>query len=271
VPAAPTPFRFFLLTFALAAPFWVLGFLVASPDRVPMDMPVSALMFVCPGLAATLLTWRSGGRAAVRALWARLLVPPRPVRWAWYAAAPLVSAGPLLVHALAHLAGVPVTAARTTLPALLALVALYLVAAAAEEAGWTAYATDALCDRWGAAPAAVVIGVVTSAWHVVPWSQVHPPDWVAWQFLASVALRVLWTWVYANTGRSVPAVVACHLFVNLWGTLTPTFDSPAAHAATAAVTTAAAAAVLLLWDGRTLARPRRRAHRAAGTAPEGRP
>lgn len=174
-PTLVAPLRLFLLTFLFAVPFWILGFLVESPDAVPMAMPVSALMFVCPAIAATLLAWQEGRSAAVRALWGRLLVPPRPRRWVWYAAIPLVSAGPVLTHLLLRFAGEPVSMPQPTLPGVLALVCVYLGAAAAEEVGWTAYATDALRARHGALTTALVIGVVSAAWHVVPWSQVHPP------------------------------------------------------------------------------------------------
>jgi len=70
-PTLVAPLRLFLLTFLFAVPFWILGFLVESPDAVPMAMPVSALMFVCPAIAATLLAWQEGRSAAVRALWGR--------------------------------------------------------------------------------------------------------------------------------------------------------------------------------------------------------
>jgi len=255
-PTLVAPLRLFLLTFLFAVPFWILGFLVESPDAVPMAMPVSALMFVCPAIAATLLAWQEGRSAAVRALWGRLLVPPRPRRWVWYAAIPLVSAGPVLTHLLLRFAGEPASMPQPTLPGVLALVCVYLGAAAAEEVGWTAYATDALRARHGALTTALVIGVVSAAWHVVPWSQVHPPDWVAWQFLATVALRVLWTWVYVNTGASVAAVVVSHMLINLWGTLTPTYHTVAAHATSAVLTALAAGAVVVLWEARTLTRLR---------------
>src|SRR5690606_39772021 len=79
-PTLVAPLRLFLLTFLFAVPFWILGFLVESPDAVPMAMPVSALMFVCPAIAATLLACLEGRSAAVRSLWGRVLVPPRPRR-----------------------------------------------------------------------------------------------------------------------------------------------------------------------------------------------
>ena len=131
-PTLVAPLRLFLLTFLFAVPFWILGFLVESPDAVPMAMPVSALMFVCPAIAATLLAWQEGRSAAVRALWGRLLVPPRPRRWVWYAAIPLVSAGPVLTHSPALCRGAGQYAAAD--PArVLALVCVYLGAAAAEK------------------------------------------------------------------------------------------------------------------------------------------
>ena len=49
---------FFLLTLALAVPFWVFGAMSVHP--LMPGLPVAALMFVCPGLAALIWLCESG-------------------------------------------------------------------------------------------------------------------------------------------------------------------------------------------------------------------
>jgi hypothetical protein len=105
----------------------------------------------------------------------------------------------------------------------------------------------------------------------VAWASVHlpyflaagaPMDWVAWQFAYLVATRVVFVWVYNNTGRSLFAVAVMHtLFNQVWqlfprdealaGMSVPTFYNPASLALT---TIALAATVTALWGPSTLAR-----------------
>ncbi len=68
-PASPSdasPLTFFLLTFALAVPFLVIG-AVTGIQLLP-GLPVSALMVVCPATAALILAHRNNGAAGVKAL-----------------------------------------------------------------------------------------------------------------------------------------------------------------------------------------------------------
>ena len=50
-----SPARFCLLTFMLSIPFLVLG--AATRVQLLAGIPVSALMFVCPGIAAAILVY----------------------------------------------------------------------------------------------------------------------------------------------------------------------------------------------------------------------
>jgi hypothetical protein len=66
---APSALPFFLLVFALAVPFWIIGMVV---DAQPLPgLPIAAAMFVCPALAALILTYRDHGRIGVTALFRR--------------------------------------------------------------------------------------------------------------------------------------------------------------------------------------------------------
>lgn len=61
-----------LLVWALSLPFWWLG--SASRWQLLPGVPVSALKFVCPCLAATVLTYRDGGANATGLILATMAI-----------------------------------------------------------------------------------------------------------------------------------------------------------------------------------------------------
>ena len=61
-----SPLRFFLLVFALSIPFALIGE-VTGLQLYP-GIPVTALAFVCPAIAAVILAYRENGTAAVAQL-----------------------------------------------------------------------------------------------------------------------------------------------------------------------------------------------------------
>ena len=68
--AATPPSRsvpaFFVLLFACSLPFWLIGALTGL--RLSPGLPVSALMFVCPATAASILVYRADRTAGLREL-----------------------------------------------------------------------------------------------------------------------------------------------------------------------------------------------------------
>jgi hypothetical protein len=53
-----SPLVFFLLVFVLSIPFWLIGAMTEQGLPLPMNLPVSALSFVCPTMAALILVYR---------------------------------------------------------------------------------------------------------------------------------------------------------------------------------------------------------------------
>lgn len=76
---------FLLLVTALAVPFWLYG-AVAGGELMP-GLPVAALQFVVPALAAAVLVYRREGRAALAAF--LLAAAAEELGWMGYAYAPL--------------------------------------------------------------------------------------------------------------------------------------------------------------------------------------
>jgi membrane protease YdiL (CAAX protease family) len=227
----------------MSAPVWALNALVAGPRGLPRDVSPAALMVVCPGLAALFLAWSEEGPAGSRRLLKRL-VDIRRVRGArWYPAAAVpMPALACLSYGMMRLRGRELPDPRVPLRTLPPLLLLLLLAAAAEELGWTGYATDPLQERLGPAATGLVLGAVTSVWHLPPWWQAHGPAWTAWQTLFTIALRVLTVRLYNGSGHSVGTATVLHTMSNVCSTLFPRWGSHYDPAVTGPLTALAALA-----------------------------
>ena len=122
--------------FTTSLPFWLLG--SGQLHGFGLPLPVSALMFVCPGVVATVLAAREAGRAGALRLWRRSVdvTAARHARSSGMAALvlpALVLVGSLFAHGSAAL-----TSPWMPLTSVAVLVVVYLVAALVEEVGWTA-------------------------------------------------------------------------------------------------------------------------------------
>ncbi|TDD02405.1 CPBP family intramembrane metalloprotease [Nonomuraea deserti] len=235
---------FFVLLVVLAVPFWVAGALTGT--TLARGLPLSALMFVVPAVAAAIITYRRAGAGGVRRLWARTFGPGERGRRAWPVAAALLPPALAVVCSAVTLPFGPPNA-LTAMPLLTAplLVVVFLLAAACEEAGWTAFATDPLNDRLGPLRTGLLLGVIWGVWHFVPLAQAgHSVVWIAWWFLGTVAARVVIVWLYLEAGRAGPAAVLFHCMLNA---AAYNYGPTHALAVSAIVMSVVAAAAALPW------------------------
>jgi|Tabmets5t2r1_1033131.scaffolds.fasta_scaffold20522_2 uncharacterized protein len=254
-----SPLRFFVLVFALAVPFWLLGAVTGA--QLSPDLPVAALTFVCPVIAAAMLVYRDNGAAGVTELLRRSFDYKRIRAKVWYAPVVLLlPAVNALTYAVMGLLGLPLPTVQ--FPVLTALVTflVFFGAGLCEELGWSGYVLDPLQARWNALQAGVLLGLVWAAFHYVPLLQ-HRRSlaWIAWWSLATVAVRVLYTWLYNNTGRSVFAVALFHAMGNLsqigpFLSFGPEGYPSSAQRISGLTLAVAAAVVTVVWGPRTLAR-----------------
>ncbi len=252
-PAARSPWYFFALVVGLSMPFWLAGWITGW--NILPGLPVSAMMAVCPLVAALILARRADGGPGVGRVLRHALRAPRGWRWAWLPAALL------LFPVLLVVSSAIVPAPPASFPALgaLPMVLAFVAAAMAEEVGWAGYATDPMQARLGALGAALAIGGVWAAWHIVPYLEVDRSwSWIAWQSLFSIAARVILVWLYANTQRSVVVSALGHASINVAVFLLPQ-DSMAYDPRAAALSAVVAAmAVAVAWGPRTLTQSRAR-------------
>jgi uncharacterized protein len=257
-----SPLRFFVLVFALSTPFWLLG--AVTGRRLTADLPISSFIWVCPAVAAWILVYRENGAAGVTELLGSALDVRRVKAKGWFAPALLLTPGVLaLTYPVMRWLGLPLPTVRVPVLAAVGVFLGFLVAAEFEELGWSGYALDPLQERWNAFRAAVLLGSVCAVFHYVPLlQQGRSAGWIAWWSLFTVAHRVLITWIYNNTGRSVLAAALMHTMTNLlW--IGPFLDfGPGgypydAQRISALLMTVAAAAVAVAWGPRTLTRTAR--------------
>ncbi|MBO0686442.1 MAG: CPBP family intramembrane metalloprotease [Candidatus Dormibacteraeota bacterium] len=242
---------FFLLTIALTIPFWVLG-AVSGLQLLP-GLPVAALAAFCPAAAAAILVDRRRGAAGVLALLKRS-VDLRLTLWL----APTLLLMPLVMalsYGLQRLVGEPVPPPQITLSSAAVLVVVTLVAALGEELGWSGYAIDPMQARWGALAAALGMGAFWAAYHFAGLAQAHRSVlWIAEWTVGTVALRVIITWLYNNTGGSVLTAALFHMTINVTWLLFPVAGSHYDPGVTSAILAVVAALVVVGWGPRTLVR-----------------
>jgi membrane protease YdiL (CAAX protease family) len=251
--------RFFALVFALALPFWVLG--AAAGLRLTPDLPLGALAFICPAAAAMILVYQQAGAAGVAALLRRTVDDSRIRAKAWYLPTLLLLPGIYLAtYGTMRLVGLPLPPPRFPILAAVAMALAFFVAALGEELGWSGYAIDPMQARWGALRGSLLLGAVWTVFHYVPLLQAERSlAWIAWWALGTGSLRVLITWIYNNTGRSVFAAALFHATSNLtqigpflsFGPAEYPYDAQRISGLLLAV---AAALVTIVWGPSTLTR-----------------
>jgi membrane protease YdiL (CAAX protease family) len=249
---------FFMLVLVLSIPFWVAGAL--TDWQMLPGLPVSALGFACPAMAATILVYRDSSSTGVTALLTRSFDWNRIDVKAWYV--PIILVKPaldVLTYGLIRATGLPLPAPRFSLPAAVAMFVAFFVAALGEELGWSGYAIDPMQARWNALEASILLGLVWAALHWVPLIEAHRPlTWIAWWSLGTVASRVLIVWLYNNTGKSVFATALFHACGNVSWQLFPIDGSHWDPRINGVVTAFAVVIVTVVWGSRTLSARRGR-------------
>ncbi|TWS19215.1 CPBP family intramembrane metalloprotease [Tsukamurella asaccharolytica] len=190
--------RRFWATLAITSlPFYLWGAL-SDASVGPTGLPMSALMFLCPAVAAVVAA--GGVRAPVAALVRRprgattvvgaLTIPPVAIG---------IASG-----------GLPVESSLAT------SAALYLMAAAFEELGWSAVLAPALLRRHRPVATGLLIGAAWALWHVIPYLQAgySIADLLA-QCWFTVALRVVLVLLVVAAGTAPIVAVVGHAASNV--------------------------------------------------------
>lgn len=182
-------------------------------DLIGANVPVSAIAFVCPALAAVIVSVAS---KTTPELALRLRLPHRAKRY-WVVsvvAMPIVVlVGAVVQHTETH--------ASLAVGSLLLSAGLYLLSATGEQIGWMGFVLPRLRLRLGGIRSGLIIGVAWAVLHVIPYVQAgNSWGWVAGQCLFTVCFAIVLTELTLRSEGSIwPAVVA-HAAYNLAWTIT---------------------------------------------------
>ena len=201
---------FFVLAYALAWWIWIL-----YAFNVTFLGPIFALG---PFLAAIIVTALTKGTAGLKELLSRM------VRWrvglGWYAAALLL---PVAVYVVAVSLSILLGARASTaeqfgswyliFPLFAYSLLFPLSGAFGEELGWRGYALPRVQARLWALSAALVIGVIQTAWHL-PLFMIDRSTSPVPLIVGYMGLGILATWVFNNTRGSVLLTMLLHASFN---------------------------------------------------------
>jgi membrane protease YdiL (CAAX protease family) len=203
--------------------------------------------------ASMLLYWEHDADAVIRLL-KRSLDYERIKAKTWYMAIIFVMpCATLLSYGIMRFMGFPLTAPSFHLSVALVMIAVFFLAALAEELGWMGYAMDVMQERFNALEASLILGIIWAAWHWIPLVQAgRSVTWIAWWSVYTVALRVLIVWLYKNTGKSVFAAALFHTMTNVSSIIFSGYYDPRI---TGLIMSLTATAVTVIWRGRMLVRP----------------
>ena len=255
-PIKRTPQKFFLLVLALSIPFWILAALTRDLTKIlPIKLPISALMAICPMLAAIVLVYKERKTQGLKELLQRAFDFKRIKDKKWYLLIvllmPCIAA---LSYSYMKMTGEVPSEPKISLLTGFIFFLVYFIGAIGEELGWSGYVIEPLQNRYGALKASILLGLLWAIWHIIPWSQTHQtPVWIIWQSLGTVFLRVIMVWIFNNTGKSVFAMVLFHTMINLSPYLIPNYGAhydPLIFSVLLGITSIA---ITYLWDSKTLA------------------
>jgi uncharacterized protein len=247
---------FFALTFTLSIPFWTVG--ASTRFQLLPAIPISALMLVCVVGAASILVYRENGLSGVRTLLERSFDFKRVSAKVWYLPTILLMPCVMVMsYVVMRLMGVALPVPQFSFTTTLILCVVFFIAGLGEELGWSGYAIDPLQHRFGALGGALLLGMVWAVWHLIPLlSAGRSAVWIAWWSLSTVAYRVIITWLYNNTDRSVFIAAIFHATINVTYFLFPIQGSYYDPRVTGLIVAGVAATITVLFGSRTLIRAR---------------
>jgi len=252
-----SPLAFFLLAAALGIPIFIFADVEVFPNIILFNFGA-----FLPVTAALILVYRKNRTAGMVELLKRSFDYKRIKSTIWYLPVFLVVPFTVSVqYGLALLRGKPVSSPHFS-PWIIPIFLLLFIAALGEELGWMGYAFEPMQERLGAVKASILLGIIWALIHIPLFAPSGAsPYWIMWQLTYIAATRVLFAWIYNNTGKSVFAVAIMHtLFNTLWllfprnaelaGLARPVFYNPRDLALTTLVL---ATTTTFLWGSKTLA------------------
>jgi membrane protease YdiL (CAAX protease family) len=246
---------FFILTFVLTTPIYILAIFV--PD---MEAVASLFFVFVPMTSALILTFRKNGSDGVKKLIQKSFDFKKITPKIWYAPIliimPIVALGVMFI-----LVFIGETLPETIFPTSMSpvLLIMFFIFALGEEVAWMGYAFDQMEERWNATRASIILGIIWFAWHTPFYLIVggNPLIWAVGALVLMSGYRILASWIYNNTGKSVFSSILFHAVYNLSQTVIPGYTNPLGPGIAAVLVIIIVLIVARVWDPQTLTQMRK--------------
>jgi uncharacterized protein len=221
---------FFLLAIGLTWIFMItdaLGSHNMIPFRLPL--PLMVVMGYMPTLAAVIVTGATRGKEGVRALFRKLTIVRVGIGWYLIAIFGLAVMYVLVIlfhNLFGNVSPLPILSDKLPpLPPLqmvLSIVPMFIVIGLinGEELGWRGFALPHLQTKYNALTSSLLLGVIWTIFHLPLFFTVTGSSQADWSFvsflISTVAMSVLYTWLYNNTRGSVLMAYLFHAAANTW-------------------------------------------------------
>jgi membrane protease YdiL (CAAX protease family) len=229
MPGQISPARFFTLTFVLSWVIWVP--LALSHFKIVCNIPeatsnlVRLLGVLMPAASALILTRNTGGRGAIRNLWARLFLWQE--NWKWWLAAvlgqpALLGLAAIIFNLLSNSKITPEPIVSTS--AFIVNAIILLIATLGEEIGWRGVALPSLQQQNGALKSSMILGLLWAIWHLPFWLLLDSFDqfgvgYLFLNFLFVLPLSFYITWFFNRSKQSILLPVIFHFTFNTVNTV----------------------------------------------------
>lgn len=253
--------RYLLLLVGLCIPFWVIG-TIYDIEILP-GFKLFQMGLAMPMFAALILTFYERGWVGTVALLRRTYDFSRINPRVWFL--PMLLLFPsigFINYWIMWLAGTDIPPPTFSWVVFLGYCTVFFMTYA-EELGLTGYALEPLQKRYSALITGFILGLVWAGYHIPGFviSGYYSAGWIFWHAVYIVATRVLFVWIYNNSGRSLFSMALCHWTFGLFWSFWPqdnlqkavSFYSPQIAAVVAIVYVLIVAYV---WGPKTLAQPR---------------
>ena len=203
-------YRYLFLIVILSIPFYLIGEL--GPGILPVELPISALMVVCPALAI----WSCQSFNKLKKI-SRDSFRLKSRHTKGYITAILIMPCVMISkYFLMNCSGIQIPTPQVFMIDISLLAILFFIGSIAEEIGWTGYLTNELLKKHSVLLTGLIIGSAWAVWHIIPYIQMgRDLDWIIWQCVASVLERIVMVWLYLKFDKSVFITILFHTFINL--------------------------------------------------------
>lgn len=261
---------FFALTLAIT---YCIGLPVAAASHglllIEIPNSIGALALWGPALAAIILSVLQRGRSGLRELLGPLSY--WRVGILWYLVALLAPAAIALSALGLHVtlggalprfpAPLPEELGQgggPTVAVYLPLAVYFVFVSMGEEIGWRGYALPRLQLAYSALTASLIIGAVWAVWHLPLFlmDEPHSQIPIGWYLPSTLAMAVLFTWLYNSTNGSLLIATLFHATIQVTNVFIPILPAAAGderpYVLSVVITVVAALLVVLVFGPRSL-------------------